>query len=301
MCSKRKFCMFLLTALFYAYLFFFPKKAFATLYINEFSSDTAGSGADQDWVEIYNSGPDAIDLSLYRLRDSTSSNKKDLSGNISGGSFSAFDFSDSLNKTGDTIRLLLISDDVNTVDQVIYGSGGSVGAPSTGQSGGRQTDGGGSWILFSSQTKGSTNNSSTPVPTATLTPTPSLTPTSVPTPTKTPTPTSTPKPAATSTPKPANTATPAPTSKITVTSTPTITLLKAEAKITSKSAVLGEKTAKPTKTPTFTPAPSKNVKKINSTQPIFPQLFMGAGVLCLAGCGILGFRIYQKGKLINNA
>lgn len=112
-------------------------------------------------------------------------------------------------------------------------------------------------------------------------------------PTNTPTPTPTNSPTAT----PTKTPTPLPTVKATATITQTISPTKIEAKITSSSAVLGAKTAKSTKIPTSTLAPSRNVKKIESTRPIFPQLFMGAGVLCLSGCGILGFRVYKKGKI----
>lgn len=293
MCSKRKFCLFLLTALFYAYLFFFPKKAFAaTIVINEFMPHPSSG---DDWIELYNATSQSIAIDNWKIFDSTSA-VVTLTGSIDANGFKVIDVSNRLNNGGDTVTVKDQND--ATIDEYIY-----VSDPGTNYSYGRTIDGTGAWVTFNASTKGSTNNSATPVPTSTPTPSPSLTPTNVPTPTKTPTPTPTSKPTATPTPKPANTATPTPTAKATSINIPTSTLspTKTTAKITSSSAVLGAKTAKPTKTPTFTPAPSKNVKKIDSTKPIFPQLFMGAGVLCLAGCGILGFRIYQKGKLINNA
>lgn len=161
-------------------------KVEAALFINEFSSGTS----DSDWVEIYNSDSSSVDLSSYILRDSTSSNKIELSGTINGNSYATFDWSDRLNNEGDTIRLLLKSDE-STVDQIAYGSSASVPLPSSSQTGGRNPDGSSSWVLFNSATKGSTNNSTvfhTPTPTPTNTPTPQNTPT----PTKTPTPTAAP-------------------------------------------------------------------------------------------------------------
>lgn len=282
MFQKRRFDLILFAVLLSLPLFFFPKHVFAALYINEFSSDTS-----PDWVEIYNnSSAETVDLALYKLKDnSTSGNEKDLSGQLAPGGFISFDWGNSLNKTGDIINLIKINDGF-LIDKVAYGDQGTdVTAPSSAQTGGRQIDGTGGWVIFSISTKNATNNTSTPVPTATLTPTPSPTPTTVPTPTKTPTPTSTPKPAATSTPKPANTATPVPTVKATATNAPTITIIptKTEAKITTTSAVLGEKIEVPPKV---------------SSHTLLPQVFMGLGATCLLGCGILVFRAYKKGKIV---
>lgn len=129
----------------------------AALFINEFVSNTAGTTADPDWVEVYNGGPDSVDLSLYRLRDAAS-NPKDLSGIINSGGFAAFDWSNRLNNTGDAVRLVLISDETTLVDQVGYGDAGTdVAAPLAGQSAGRSVDGRGTWAIFSSPTKGSAN------------------------------------------------------------------------------------------------------------------------------------------------
>ena len=65
-------------ALLAVFLTFFisQTQAYAELFINEFASDTEGTIADPDWVEIYNSGVSSIDLSDYRLEDFEATNKK---------------------------------------------------------------------------------------------------------------------------------------------------------------------------------------------------------------------------------
>lgn len=148
--------------------------------INEFSSSDSS-----DWIEIYNSGTEASDLSLYRIRDLTANNKLDLSGSLNAGDFASFEWSNKLNKRGDLIKLILISDE-SIIDQVSYGDQGGIGAPEVGQSAGRKSDGGSEWTIFTLSSRNSSNNSS-----PTLSP-PSPTPTKTPTPTKSPTPTKTP-------------------------------------------------------------------------------------------------------------
>ncbi len=188
------------------FLFVLHGKAQAALFINEFSSNS-----NPDWIEIYNSDSSPVDLSNYILRDSTDTNKIDLTGTIQGNSFATFDWSNLLNNGGDTIRLLLKSDE-SVVDQVVYGSG-SLSAPGSDQTAGRLTDGSSNLVVLSTSSKGSSNNSSsavaTPTPNPTNTPTPQ--PTNSPTNTPTPTPTKTPTPTPSKGPSP----TLAPTSKIT--------------------------------------------------------------------------------------
>lgn len=150
-----------IVGLFFAVLFLFlasTTSVSAALFINEFASDTAGTIADPDWVEIYNSGTESANLSLYRLRDSTITNKKDLLGTLEPGGFVAFNVGSILNKTDDIIRLLLISDETNPLDQVTYGNAGNdVAAPGSGQSAGRRKDGVAGWVIFINPTKGSAN------------------------------------------------------------------------------------------------------------------------------------------------
>ncbi len=157
--------------------------SFAAPLINEFSSNTS-----PDWIEIYNSGNETVDLSLYRIRDLTANNKLDLSGSLEPGGFAAFDWSNKLNNSGDLIKLVLSSDE-SVIDQVTYGDQGGLVSPNSNQTGGRDQDGGGEWVLFESSSKGSSNNSSTVYVPPTPTPTPLPTPTKTPKPTKILTPT----------------------------------------------------------------------------------------------------------------
>lgn len=147
------------SAIFGALALFFVSttSASAALFINEFVSDTAGTTVDPDWVEIYNSGPDSVDLGLHRLRDNTT-NVKDLSGTIIAGGFATVDWTNRLDKAGDVIRLLLIADESTPIDRVGYGTMGTdVSTPGVGQSAGRSVDGAGQWAVFSTPTKGSAN------------------------------------------------------------------------------------------------------------------------------------------------
>lgn len=190
-------------------VFLFTGKTYASLYINEFNS-SSGS----DWVEIYNSDDSSVDLSKYIVRDSSSTNKYELTGSLEGKSFMTFDWGDNLNNTGDTIKLQLKTDDT-MIDEVVYGANGTA-APTGSQTSGRSPDGSANWSLFTSATKGSSNNSSTVVPTPTPSPTPTQSPTNTPTPTPTPTsaPTPTPTKALTPTPTKAKSATPSPSPSV---------------------------------------------------------------------------------------
>ena len=51
-----------------------------TVVINEFAAVTAGTTADPDWVELYNTTNNPVDLNGWVLRDSTETNKVNLSG-----------------------------------------------------------------------------------------------------------------------------------------------------------------------------------------------------------------------------
>lgn len=165
--------------------FIFPSISFAAPQINEFSSSTS-----DDWIEIYNPDSVSVDLSVYRIRDSTENNKLDLSGSLAPLSFIVFDWANKLNNGGDIIKLVLISDN-STIDQIAYGNQGGLIAPDINQSAGRISDGGGSWTIFSTPSRNSSNNSSPvfipPTPTPSKTPTPTKTATNSPTKTLTPT------------------------------------------------------------------------------------------------------------------
>lgn len=171
----------------------------AELFINEFASND-----EIDWVEVYNTGPETVDMSLYQIRDESATNHKNFLGELAVNGFITVDFNNWLNNSGDSVKLVLISNG-NVVDSVTYGSSGSVSALAVGQSGGRFHDGSNNWVVFSSASKGASNNSSVPIniptstnmPTSTSTveptnsPTPMQTQTTTPTPTRIPTTTST--------------------------------------------------------------------------------------------------------------
>ncbi|MDD5147077.1 MAG: hypothetical protein PHV63_00805 [Candidatus Daviesbacteria bacterium] len=166
------------------FIFYIPHLAFAsTIKINEFYAAGGSSSSNPDWVEIYNEG---MDISLYQLIDADN-HKKDLSGANCNSHFCTIDWYNLLNKDGDIITLTskLYSD--ISIDQVKYGNHGGIPAPGNGQSAGRNPDGTGNWTIFSTPSKGATNNTS---PTSAPTSTPTLSPTQTPAPTTTPTPSS---------------------------------------------------------------------------------------------------------------
>ncbi len=185
------------------FLVLFTRRSDATLYINEFNS-----GSNSDWIEIYNSDSSSVDLSEYILRDSTDTNKLELTGTVNGNGFLSFDWNSKLNNEEDSIRLLLKSDE-SSVDIVSYGNSGAISAPSGIQTGGRKPDGSGTWVIFESGTRNLSNNASQVVPTPT--PSPTNSPTNTPTPTPTNSPTNTPTPSPTKTPTPTPSKGPSPT------------------------------------------------------------------------------------------
>lgn len=179
---------------FLAIVFVSPNSINAQLKINEISSSTS-----DDWVEIYNSEDEEVDLGIFELRDNSESNSVKLSGVLPGGEVSVFDFSNKLNNGGDKVRLVeILTQEI--VDEMNYGSDGQFPAPGENLSLARMPDGSDE-VLIVSSSKGTTNNNQqvffTPTPTPTVTPTPTRSPTPVrtPTPTRTPTPVKTPTPA----------------------------------------------------------------------------------------------------------
>lgn len=279
----------LLVLIFLLSIFLFHSQiVYASLFINEFSSGTSSD----DWVELYNSGSDAVDLSLYILRDSTNSdsNKKDLSGTVPSGGFVTVDYSNKLNNGGDIIRLLLKSDE-SGIDQVGYGDAGSEAPmPDAAHTSGRTPDGSLNFAVLSTASKGGSNNAASVVPTATMTPT------AAPTPTKTPTPTPTSKPSSTPTPQKTPTSIPTATHAPTQAVIPTLTKFIATPTshtFPTKSAVLGVKTEKTlSDTPTSSPVLVKGESTSNFPSPVFFVL-IGLGIITCA-CGILLFREWKK-------
>lgn len=203
-----------LVTVFILFFFLFPSIARAenNVVINEFLVDPDA----EQWVELYNKGAEPADIGGWFIDDNGGTEKFTIPAGmiINPGEFKVFESSRfNLNRTtADTIKLL---NALTSIDEYSYSSG-----PGLNNTFGRNTDGTGDWVIFNTPTKGSTNNTSIPLPSSTPTPTPSPTPTEEPTPTKTPTPTKVPTP--TKTPTPAKSSTPTPTPRIpTPTKTPT--------------------------------------------------------------------------------
>ncbi len=75
-----------------------------------------------DWVEISNpsSSTSTINLSLYRLRDTSKTNKVDLQGSLPPGGYAVYAFGNKLNNAGDTVRLVKVTDEAE-VDTLSFG------------------------------------------------------------------------------------------------------------------------------------------------------------------------------------
>lgn len=306
----------------------FSKSAFAgDIVINEIMYDLSGSDTDREWVEIYNKGSSAIDLSNWRFQEGAT---KHLLNSYQGGliinansyavivdkpetflvdnpglSGMIIDSSFDLKNDSEALKILESSDAIISSDEITYQS--SWGAGGNGSSLERKN-------IFSSSNdpnnwqqsmNGGTPcnaNSSGFIPSLspTFAPSPTLKPTSTPKPTPTPTSTSTStKSLTSSSSKSTNTPTPTVKSLISPTKT-TININKED----SSSAILGESTNKNNLTPTVKTgkteiSPTISVKNSSSTNPI-PTILIGLGVISLASCcGILAFKAYRK-KLKDN-
>ena len=290
---SSKLCLFASFVAFTFLLLFGSSKTFATLYINEFASDTAGTIVDSDWVEIFNNGPDPVDLSLYKFKDGSTNNLA-LSGTISVNGFVTFAWSNKLNKTGDLIKMVLVSDETVVISEVGYGDrGGDLVAPSPGQSGGRQTDGSASWVVFSSPTKNSTNNGSGVAPSPSPSPTPLS---SSPSPSPSPLPSQSPKASPSPSPKASSSPVPSAVAASSLKLSPALTK-KPSPKLSPKSSprpspspeevVLAATTVSP---PSPIPEPVKEVKSFWSS---LVGVNLVGTVLSVLGVGLLGLAGYS--------
>ncbi len=168
------------------FLFLNKQEALAVdnIVINEFF---VGDGNSQ-WVELYNPTDSDIDISGWVIDDSGGSEKyvipdKSMTGAKGYIVFESTKFN--LNKASeDTIRLF--------ANEVLIDSYSYSGSITDGYSIGRKEDGIPEWVVFGSPSRGSSNNSSTTIPTNTPVPTNTPTPSNTPTPTKIPTPTKNP-------------------------------------------------------------------------------------------------------------
>ena len=175
----------------------FPSTALAQVVINEL-----GVTSSPDWIEIYNYDEQSVDLSSFIVKDE-SGNVLVMNGTIESKGFKSFNWSNRLNKNGDIVWLIRVSDQYK-IEELRYGDKGGVCIPTTEDGSiGKIVDGqGGSGRLerYSKSSKDLSNSEGIidPCPTPTLEPT--HTPTPTPKPTDTPSPT--PKPSATKIPTP---------------------------------------------------------------------------------------------------
>lgn len=251
------------------FLSFSSSRVFAgDIVINEFAVEPS------QWVELYNKGSSTLNISGWFIDDSGGSQKYTIPDNttLTPSEFRVFESGIFNFNTASTDVAQLLNGS-NVEDSYSYPS-----APN-GASYGRQSDGGNDWVVFATETKGSSNNSAVIVPTPTFTPSPTLTPTKVPntpTPTKTPTPTPTTKAASTPSPTPPPTAT-----GIVKNPSPTKVL-----GVSTKSAVMRFSSPTPVKKP----SPTVAVQGIQTTFDFVPLFFIGGGILLLLSCAILTFR-----------
>src|SRR3990167_4942186 len=101
-----------------------PVNALAEIVINEFSSSS-----NPEWIELYNSGGSAVDITGWKIID-LANHSEILTGSIGSGGYFVFERPEGwLNNGGDTFTLFNNVSPVEQIDQVVYGSGGVVSAP----------------------------------------------------------------------------------------------------------------------------------------------------------------------------
>jgi len=250
-----------------------PTPTFAFVVINELMPNpTSGD----DWIELYKSDPEEIDISGWQIEDKTSIVKTFPDGTkiASNSSFMQVFVSNRLNKDNDLIKLK--DKNSNVVDEKSYSQD-----PGTGVSIGRYPDGSDNWGVLTSSSPNTANSSL--VPTPTLSPTATPTVTAIPTPIPTSSPKNTPEP--TSTPKPQSTPTKyiSPTSKIT--SIPT------SPDDNSEGSVLGEISQV-----TTTPMEEKTTEAATKNYlPVF-QILLGSGLLFILSAVMLSIRQSKTNK-----
>lgn len=146
--------------LFFTLFFSSPARADSSVVINELLPQP--STGEEDWVELYNPGTDAVPLSGWKLTDKGTVTPMKLFGpsdQIAPGEYLVIDVSNRLNNsTSEEVSLL--KDDGSVVDSYSYTTS------ALGTSFGRSPDGGSSWVSFPAPSKG-TSNGSTPLTTPT--------------------------------------------------------------------------------------------------------------------------------------
>ena len=279
----QKFISFFAT-IFFLSLAFPPHVLAGDVVINEFLVDPDSS----QWVELYNKGTTPIDIGSWFIDDNGGSQKFTIpSGTlINPSEYKIFEsgFFNLNRTTADTVQLL---NGTSLEDSYSYTTG-----PGSNKSYGRDIDGVGEWAIFNNPTKGSTNNSSTPMPVPTSTPSP--TPTSSPTP----------KPIKiTSTKPPIKTVAPTSMQKniSPVSSTRQILSAETNSKIDIPTSVLGKSTesAIATLTPKVYNA-KQEAKVLGSNQNNIFKVLIGAGGIFILACAMLLFRYFKNTKIDND-
>lgn len=155
--------------------FYFSDKVLAAIFINEFSYQSSS-----DWVEIYNSDCTEINLDGWKIKDSTESQYKSLSGTILPKSVAVFDITFLNNTTPDKIRLFSPDNLTVPFSEILIPIAG-ITTSSDIQSVGLELDGLAGWKLFDTNSKNLLNSPiSEPCPIPSVTPTPQATGSSTP-------------------------------------------------------------------------------------------------------------------------
>lgn len=284
------------SCLFLSFLYFLiqPHIIFAAVVINEIQVEPASS----QWVELYNTGPDTVDITGWAIDDNAGTQKFIIPAStaLPVGTCISFQSGNFNWNTSSNDSALLLSGETR-IDEYAFSK-----SPGDSMSFARNPDGTGDWTTSSAPSRDRLNSSGAPcttptptptiIPTATPTynPTPTKSPTNTPTPTNTPIPTATPTSASTqaaATPTPAKKNIPTPT-KVSITSTPIITPTQDDV---LQGQILGF-TDSPTPTPTD--APSDNRDKIKPL--VLSLLFVALGLSILMGLFIWNKRSAMKGK-----
>ena len=139
------------------WLMVFPEIAQAKVVVNEVYPNPPGSSETDEWVELYNTGPENADLSGFQITDIVGKAKTyGLGSTLPAGQYLIIERSESqiiLNNDADGVKLL--GPDGQTVDEVNYEK-----AVPEGKTFGRIADGGAELNILNSVTKGTSNGGS---------------------------------------------------------------------------------------------------------------------------------------------
>lgn len=263
-----------LLILFFLQFFIRPSLVSASVLINEILPHPS-SGAD--WIELYNTESTELDISGWKIQDSTG----DLTPFPDGTKFSSpsafyqIFASNRLNNGGDSIKLK--DKDGNIIDEKSYNQD-----PGEDISFGRYPDGSNNWGILTSSTANNSNSSLVPSPTVTPTNVPTAVPTSVPT----STPMNTSAPTATSKPQSTPTKYISPTIKLVITTSNPVDK--------SNTAVLGEASDSAKE------QVEEKIAGVNEKKP-FPifLFFLGSGLIFIIAAIVVSVRQIKKNKMTN--